>query len=143
MRKRWVYIVAVLTGLVVTALALAFAWMHGPPAPPRAPVISPEVAPPPALVEVGRAVYKAQGCAMCHSIAGEGNPRYPLDGVGRRRDAEALRDWIVASGPAEDSLPPRVVRTKQSYRALGDAELDALVAYMQHLTNRAAAENKL
>jgi mono/diheme cytochrome c family protein len=133
MRERWVYTVALLTGLLVTLLALAFAWMHAPPAPPGAPVISPERAAP-ALVETGRSLYQDQGCAMCHSIAGEGNPRSPLDGVGNRLDAAALRHWIVATGPAEEALPARVVRMKQAYRALPDAELDALVAYMQHLT---------
>lgn len=134
MRELWVRIMAAITGTLVTLLALAFAWLQGP----RGPAVPPTVVVatlPPALVEAGRAVYEAQGCALCHAIAGKGNPRYPLDGVGGRRDSAALRDWIIATGAAEEALPARAARMKRSYRNLADEELDALVAYMQSLTD--------
>ena len=38
-----------------------------------------------------------QACARCHSIAGKGNPRRPLDGVGARRNAAELRDWNIGA----------------------------------------------
>lgn len=135
MRELWVRIVAGITGALVLLLALAFAWLQSPPTPVAAPAM-PAAASPPALVEAGHAVYEAQGCAMCHAIAGEGNPRYPLDGVGGRRDAAELRDWILATGAAEEALPARAARMKQDYRALAGSELDALVAYLQSLTDR-------
>ena len=134
MREWWVRILAGLTGALVLLLALAFAWRHGPREPAAAVAAAAAMPPPPqALVEAGRAVYDAQGCAMCHAIAGEGNPRLPLDGVGGRRSDQALRDWILATGTAEAQLAARAVRMKSAYRDLGDAELDALVAYMRSL----------
>jgi len=132
MRELWVRIVATLTGMLVIMLALVFAWLQSPRVPFTAPAVAPAT-PPPALVEAGRAVYAAQGCAMCHAIAGEGNPRYPLDGAGERRDAAGLRDWILATGAAEAELPARAAGRKQAYRALPDEQLGALVAYMQSL----------
>lgn len=127
MREMWAKIVAVLTGVLATLLA--FAWVQNPRAPATAP------ATPPALVKAGHALYQAQGCPMCHAIAGEGNPRYPLDGVGGRRDAAALRDWMLATRPAAEALPARAARMKQTYRALAEDEIDALVAYLR-LTTR-------
>lgn len=132
MRELWVRIVAGITGALVLLLALAFAWLQNPRAPVAAPAV-PAAAPPPALVEQGRRVYTEQGCALCHAIAGKGNPRSPLDGVGARHDAQALRDWILARGAAETALPARAVRGKHDYRALAGSELDALVAYLQSL----------
>lgn len=132
MREFWVRIVAALTGVLVTLLALTFAWVQTPRAPTEAPAVD-AAALPAALVEAGRAVYEAEGCAGCHAIAGEGNPRLPLDGVGSRRDAAALRDWILATGTAEADLPTRTARVKQKYSALSKDEQDALITYMQSL----------
>lgn len=39
----------------------------------------------------GEQIYAAQKCALCHSIAGKGNPKGPLDGVGSKLTAEDLR----------------------------------------------------
>lgn len=132
MRELWVRIVAGITGALVLLLAAAFAWLQSPSVPVVAPAV-PAAAPPAALVEAGRAVYEAQGCAMCHAIAGEGNPRFPLDGVGGRRDARELRDWVLATGAAEAQLSARAARMKQAYRALPEYDIEALVAYMQSL----------
>jgi len=142
MRELWVRIVAATAGTGVVLLALAFAWLQNPHPPAAAPAAAPPAAPTaaPAPVEAGRAIYAAEGCAMCHEIAGEGNPRFPLDGVGARRDAAELRDWILATGAAAEALSARAVRMKQGYRALGEAELEALVAYMQSLTTPPARE---
>lgn len=149
MRERWVRIVAGLTGMSVVLLAFAFAWLQNVAAdsrsiPPSAPMTEGgggsadsggprPPAPPAAQVEAGRALYADQGCALCHSIAGAGNRSHPLDGVGRRRDARALRDWMVAAPAVRKALPGRVVSMKQAYGQLSDAELDALVAYLQSL----------
>lgn len=129
-------IVAALTGVLVTLLALGFALVQNPRVPADSPAAPPPaLEPPPALVEAGRRAYEEQDCAMCHAIAGEGNPRLPLDGVGARRDAAGLRDWILGSGASADALPARAQRAKSAYRQLDGATLDALVAYMQSLGN--------
>jgi mono/diheme cytochrome c family protein len=84
-------------------------------------------------IEAGRAVYKAMACARCHSIAGEGNPRNPLDHTGARHTAAELRDYIIGAEGLSGAIPQYAIEFKQSYRALPQAELDALVVYMQSL----------
>jgi mono/diheme cytochrome c family protein len=75
----------------------------------------------------GQRVYAEKKCAACHAIAGKGNRRHPLDGVGSRLDTAALRAWIVA--PA--TMNPEVEKPK--YDDLPPADVDALVAYLKSL----------
>jgi mono/diheme cytochrome c family protein len=131
MREIWVRIVAAASGLAVVLLALAFAWSQNPRSTAQ-PAVAP-VAPATVVAEAGRAVFEAQGCAMCHAVAGKGNPRSPLDGVGARHDAVALRDWTLATGSAESTLSTRAKVMKEDYRELSPTELDALIAYLQSL----------
>jgi hypothetical protein len=84
----------------------------------------------------GRVVFDSVGCARCHSVAGVGSPRYPLDGVGARRNAAQLRAWTQGADVLADSLPPSALRTKQAFKALKAADLDALVAFLQSLDGR-------
>jgi len=95
-----------------------------------------------AEAERGRALFVQHGCATCHSIAGAGNPRNPLDGVGSRRDAEAMRDWILGTGAAAGQLPVTVRRRKERFQQLPAEDLNALVAYMASLKtgNRTGTE---
>ena len=86
-----------------------------------------------ALIATGRSVFETQGCMLCHSIAGKGNPRSPLDGVGGRYSAEAIRQWILAPVELKNKLPARAFQAKQTYRHLPVEELDALVAYLKNL----------
>ncbi|QKT02522.1 cytochrome c [Ectothiorhodospiraceae bacterium 2226] len=135
MREEWARWVTFLSGLVILVLALAFAWAHNrapmeTPARPRAAAVPADGG---ALIARGRDLYQAQGCAACHAVQGVGNPRNPLDGVGRRLSSDELHDWIVAADHLEERLPPSVVRRKQRYQELGEDELAALVAYLQSL----------
>ena len=84
----------------------------------------------------GRMVFDSLGCARCHSVAGAGSPRYPLDGVGARRNAAQLRAWTQGAEVLADSLPPSAWRTKQAFNALKPADLNALVAYLLSLKGR-------
>ena len=43
----------------------------------------------------GEAVYAEQKCSLCHSIAGKGNAKGSLDGVGKKLSAEEIKQWIV------------------------------------------------
>jgi mono/diheme cytochrome c family protein len=79
------------------------------------------------LIAMGKAVYDELGCAACHSIAGEGSPRYPLDGVGSKLTRDEIRLWIV--NPQE--IQPGV--RKPAYDDLEDEELRGLIAYMESL----------
>jgi mono/diheme cytochrome c family protein len=82
----------------------------------------------------GEAVYSAQKCSMCHSIAGKGSKVSPLDGVGKKLSAEEIRQWIV--NPTE--MTAKTKSTKKppmpaKYGKLPPADIDALVAYLQSL----------
>jgi len=86
-----------------------------------------------ALVQRGEMVYAAQKCAICHSIAGKGNPKGSLDGVGTKLSADEIRMWIV-------NAPEMTAKTKaarkpvmKAYASLPKEEITALVAYMQSL----------
>ncbi|MBW6496087.1 MAG: cytochrome c [Burkholderiaceae bacterium] len=130
MRETWVRIIVVVSGALAILLALLFAWSQNPDTATSHVAASAEPSP---LVASGRVVYQEQGCASCHAIAGEGNPRFPLDGIGDRLDAAAVRDWILATGVAATQLPRRTAITKEGYRELGVDEIDALVAYLSSL----------
>lgn len=84
---------------------------------------------PDTILEAGRRVYDAEGCAACHSIARVGSPRSPLDGVGSRLEEEEVRLWIV------DPQAMRPGIRKPAYDDLGADRLQALVAYMMSLTD--------
>jgi mono/diheme cytochrome c family protein len=81
----------------------------------------------------GRAIFEDQACARCHTAEGRGNPRLPLDDVGARRSAEALREWVIGEGDAREALSATVRRAKERYREVPTADLDALVAYLSSL----------
>ena len=153
MREIIARLISVLSVAVVAVVSLLFAAAHnptaaqaeaGPDAASAAPVAGGETRPaepvPPVDLERGRAVYAQNQCATCHAIAGEGNPRYPLDGVGMRWEPEDLRDWITGDGVAAEVLSAGVIRRKQRYRSLPGADLDALVAYLASLRPPAGAE---
>ena len=115
MREIIARVVCLLTVAVVMALAHVFAQRHNPRGSAPVPVA-------PAAESVrssdavrGREVSTAQGCSSCHAIAGVGNPRNPLDGVGSRRynqslseaRARAVIDVLHAGGVARDRLHSR------------------------------------
>jgi mono/diheme cytochrome c family protein len=81
----------------------------------------------------GQKVYTAQKCGVCHSVAGVGNKRGALDGVGAKLSADEIRQWIVH--PAEMTAKTKAERKPfmKAYPNLPKGELDALVAYLASL----------
>ena len=84
-------------------------------------------------VERGKAVYAEQKCSICHSIAGVGNKKGSLDGVGAKLSAADIRNWIT-------NAPEMTAKTKaerkpamKAYTTLAKEDVDALVAYLQTL----------
>ena len=82
----------------------------------------------------GEKVYAAQKCNMCHSIAGKGQAKGPLDGVGSKLSEAEIREWIVdpvAMTKKHNATrkPPMTAK----YKSLPKEDLDALVAYMASL----------
>ena len=43
----------------------------------------------------GEKVFMDQKCTVCHSIAGTGNVKGPLDEVGSRLSADEIRVWMT------------------------------------------------
>jgi mono/diheme cytochrome c family protein len=90
-----------------------------------------------AKVEKGAKVYADQKCSICHSIAGKGNAKGALDGVGTKLTEAEIREWIVdpvkATAKAKAERKP-VMPAK--YASLPKDDLDALVAYMSSLKKK-------
>ena len=142
MRQKWARIIALVTAMIILLLAAVFALMQNPIDPPgitedmesRSSTERLEtIVLDPHRIEAGRRVYQQQSCARCHSIAGNGNPRSPLDGVGERRNTEELRDWIIGANALQGVLPERVFELKQDFSNLAPDNLDLLVIYIQSL----------
>jgi cytochrome c553 len=88
----------------------------------------------PRKIEAGRKTYESQGCAKCHMVGGRGNRISRLDGVGDRLSAADIRRWLTNTAQMEDALPkaPAIKMSTRKYD-FKDAELTALVAYLQSL----------
>jgi len=82
----------------------------------------------------GEKVYAAQKCSVCHSIAGKGNAKGSLDGVGTKLTADEIREWIVdpVAMTAKAKAPRKPVMPAK-YKSLPKADLDALVGYLASL----------
>jgi mono/diheme cytochrome c family protein len=83
-----------------------------------------------ARIEKGKQVYTAQKCQACHSVAGVGNKKGALDGVGAKLKEDEIRQWIVAAPDMaakakSDRKPPM-----KAYPALPKEDVEALVAYL-------------
>ncbi|MBX9811131.1 MAG: cytochrome c [Burkholderiales bacterium] len=131
MRELLAKSLAALTAVIVVGLAAAFSLVQNAPGRQDARLDLRGSQTPRAVA--GRTAYDRNGCAGCHAIGGQGNPRSPLDGVGQRLAPDAIRDWIVASDRVRPRLSAGVVRIKQSYAALPEEELQALVDYLASL----------
>ena len=119
-----------LLGAVAAFAAVQQRGIDTPPSPaPERTVVEPAADPdaPPSPTDRGRAVYAETGCATCHSVAGQGSPRFPLDGVGSRLSPQEIRLWIVAP----QQIRPGV--RKPAYDHLGEDDLEALIAYVETL----------
>ena len=82
----------------------------------------------------GAKVYADQKCSVCHSIAGKGNAKGPLDDVGSKMTAADIHQWIV--DPAAMTAKAKATRKPAmpaKYAALPKDDVDALVAYLSSL----------
>ena len=81
----------------------------------------------------GEKVFAAQKCTICHSIAGQGNKKGPLDGVGAKLSADDIRLWITNAPEMAAKAKAERKPAMKAYTSLSKAEVDALVAYVQSL----------
>lgn len=83
-------------------------------------------------VEKGMKVFAAQKCSVCHSIAGKGNAKGKLDGVGAKLTPAEIKQWILdpvtmAQKAKAQRKPPMKAKPMSS------EDVDALVAYLSTL----------
>jgi mono/diheme cytochrome c family protein len=86
-----------------------------------------------ALVERGEKVYAAQKCAMCHSVAGKGNAKGPLDHVGAKLSDEEIRQWLIAPRVMSEKTKSTRKPLMPEYTKLAKDDLEGLVAYLKTL----------
>lgn len=84
-------------------------------------------------VEIGRKVFAAQKCSICHAIAGQGNSRGPLDDVGARLSADEIRHWLVNAPEMAEKTKATRKPAMRVFASLPKDELDGLVAYLSSL----------
>ena len=90
-----------------------------------------------AKVEHGQKVYVAQKCANCHSIAGKGNAKGPLDDAGIKLSADETREWIVNAVEMQKKTKATRKPLMKNYSTLSKEDVDGLVAYLQTLKKKA------
>lgn len=133
MRELWARRIAAFTGLMVVLLSAAFAAVQNPPAGPALALTMGADGVDVALLARGREVVLANDCLRCHSIAGEGSPRSPLDGVGSRLSETEILHFAIADEAVQDDLAPRAIAAKRVYAELPQDDLQAMVAYLATL----------
>ena len=84
---------------------------------------------------IGEKVYVDQKCSLCHSIAGKGNAKGSLDGVGSKLTADDIRAWIV-DAKAMTAKTKAARKPEMKAYALPKGEVDALVAYLSALKKK-------
>lgn len=89
-----------------------------------------------AAIDKGMKVYDtaAPKCSVCHAIAGKGNAKSPLDGVGTKLTADQIRSWIT--DPKGTAAKAKVTTTMPPYSKLTKDDVDNLVAYLSSLKKK-------
>lgn len=82
----------------------------------------------------GAKVFSDHGCPMCHSIAGKGNTKGPLDDVGSKLTPAEIRGWITdpagSAAKAKADRKPPMSAMQAKFKDLSKQDLDDLVAYL-------------
>jgi|SRR6266508_4234506 len=93
-----------------------------------------------AKIEKGAKVFADQKCSMCHSIAGKGNAKGLLDGIGSKLTAAEIRGWITdPAGMATKTKAerkPAMATIAARLKAIPKDDVDALVAYLGSLKKK-------
>ena len=77
----------------------------------------------------GARVFADQKCSVCHSIAGKGNSKGPLDDIGKKDSSDEIRAWITdAKGMTAKTKAAR--KPEMKAYTLPKEDVDELVAYL-------------
>jgi mono/diheme cytochrome c family protein len=83
----------------------------------------------------GEKLFIDQKCSLCHSVAGKGNVKGPLDDVGTKLPAADIRSWI-ADAKAMTAKTGATRKPEMKQFALEKDDVDALVAYLTTLKKK-------
>lgn len=83
----------------------------------------------------GEQIFTEQKCSLCHSIAGKGNAKGSLDGVGVKLKAEDIRAWVVDAKAMTAKTKAERKPEMKAY-TLPKEDVDALVAYLSTLKKK-------
>ena len=93
-----------------------------------------------AKIDKGKTLFSSVSpkCTMCHAIAGQGNAKHPLDGIGGKLSADDIKAWIRTPKEMAEKAKSEAKPPMQPYAAdkISDADLDALVAYLSSLKGK-------
>ena len=85
----------------------------------------------------GKEIYAAATpkCKVCHSIAGEGNAKGTLDGVGARLSAADIKAWMRTPKEmaAKQKAERKPIMPAYPKEKMSDEDLNALTDYMLSL----------
>ena len=85
-----------------------------------------------AKIEQGAALFTSQKCTLCHSVAGKGNLKGPLDNINATLKADDIRRWIV--DPEGMRTKTKAARTPaMKLMTLTADQVNALVGYITSL----------
>lgn len=95
-------------------------------------------APDPAQVALGKKTFEDTKCSKCHGAEGK-NPKDPklslVEGPITKLSAADIRKWIVSPAEMTAKLPRKPKEAMKKFD-LSDAQVDALVAYVQSLAKK-------
>ena len=83
----------------------------------------------------GAKIFADQKCSLCHSIAGKGNTKGPLDDIGTKDSAADIRAWIE-DGPGMTAKTNATRKPAMKAYSLPKDDVDALVAYLSGLKKK-------
>jgi|SRR5688572_22075287 mono/diheme cytochrome c family protein len=83
-------------------------------------------------IAAGKKVYADNKCAVCHSIGGVGNKKFPLDASGKL-SVDEIKGWLNDPKAQADKEGKKMTLPMKSYKTLPPADFDALVTYLQSL----------
>ena len=86
-----------------------------------------------AQAAAGQKVFAAQKCSICHAIAGQGNQKGSLDGVGSKLSADEIRLWLLNAPEMAAKIKAERKPAMKVYATLPKDDLDGLVEYLSSL----------
>jgi mono/diheme cytochrome c family protein len=83
----------------------------------------------------GEKIFAEQKCTLCHSIAGKGNAKGPLDEVGSKLTDGEIRNWITDSKAMTEKTKATRKPAMKAY-TLSKEDVDALGVYLSALKTK-------